>query len=220
MTFTGVQNHRAPLRTVPLTLRVPELMLAGLAARARQFGNLPVADYAGQLLNAAYVARIGQERAEIASDRDLDAMVKLALACAGQADTAAIGKFLGMDEALVARILNGWRTAGKAGAAVKAVAPAEAAAPAKAKAAPERVGLPDSAMLLFAAIAEKCREGEADMDTKGLGAEAGLGEQTMHWARNRLEQTGMIVWTKAVGRSRPRCRLTIEGEALAREIAG
>jgi hypothetical protein len=68
--------------------------------------------YAQMLFDAAFAARIGQERGEPASDAELDEQVRLVFACAGQGDTAAIARATGVPEARVVRILEAWKDTG------------------------------------------------------------------------------------------------------------
>lgn len=69
--------------------------------------------YAKMLFEAGYAARIGQERDQPPIDRELDDQVRLVFALAGQADTKAIAKAVGIPEERVVRILDGWREVGK-----------------------------------------------------------------------------------------------------------
>lgn len=69
--------------------------------------------YATLLYEAAFSARIGQERGDPVTDADLDEQVRLVFACAGQADTAAIAKATGIPEPRVVKILQGWKQAGR-----------------------------------------------------------------------------------------------------------
>ncbi len=70
--------------------------------------------YAALLYEAAFAARIGQERGDPVTDAELDEQVRLVFACAGQANTAAIAKATGIPEVRVVRILDGWKKAGRA----------------------------------------------------------------------------------------------------------
>ena len=69
------------------------------------------AAYAQMLFDAAFAARIGQERAAPVSDTELDEQVRAVLCLAGQFDVPAIAQALGLSEALVGKILDGWRGA-------------------------------------------------------------------------------------------------------------
>ncbi len=70
--------------------------------------------YATLLYEAAFAARIGQERDAPVTDVELDEQVRLVFACAGQGDTAAIAKAIGIPPARVEKILKAWKQAGRA----------------------------------------------------------------------------------------------------------
>lgn len=95
-------------KPVPVTLQVPPKAYQRLHESAKARGYKPTA-YAQLLFDAAFAARVGQERGTPASDGELDEQVRLVFACAGQADTAAIAKSTGVAEARVAKILEGLR---------------------------------------------------------------------------------------------------------------
>jgi hypothetical protein len=106
---------------------IEEALYQRLASRASAM-NMPTSKYARLIFDAAYAARIGQEKQIPASDRDLDETVKLVFACAGHGSSAMTAKALGISEALVERIKEGWSTALKDGLPKKAAAPAAARA--------------------------------------------------------------------------------------------
>lgn len=193
---------------VPLTLKVHPRMAEGLRARGAAMGNMTGEAYAGLLLEAAYAARIGRERGEAPADRDLDAMVRLVLACAGAADTATIATFLGIPEATVERVLAGWRLA--AGGT-----PARPKAPAASPPARRHADLTDMQMQLFLHLAETCGNGEAAASLKRIGAALGVSEQSMHNALKVLVKAGLVLWTAGNGRIPARARLTDAGKALS-----
>ncbi|TPN79986.1 hypothetical protein [Mesorhizobium sp. B1-1-2] len=76
--------------------------------RARDHGVSPTA-MAKMLFEAAFAARVGQERGAPVSDTELDEQVTLVFACAGQGSLAAIAKATGVKPDLVERILKAWR---------------------------------------------------------------------------------------------------------------
>lgn len=96
-----------------LGITVSPRVYAGVASRAKQLGLTPTG-FAKLLFEAGYAARIGQERGVPATDAELDEQVRLALACAGQGNTAAISRATGMPEARVVRILDAWKRTGRA----------------------------------------------------------------------------------------------------------
>ncbi|MER9056460.1 hypothetical protein [Mesorhizobium sp. M0910] len=81
--------------------------------RARSQGMSPTG-YAKLLFDAAFAARIGQERGDPASDAELDRQVTLVFACAGQGDAEAISTATGVRLSLVTMILRAWRKQGGA----------------------------------------------------------------------------------------------------------
>ncbi|RWQ12371.1 hypothetical protein [Mesorhizobium sp.] len=80
--------------------------------RARTQGMSPTG-YAKLLFDAAFAARIGQERGDPVSDAELDRQVTLVFACAGHGDAEAIATATGVRLSLVTKILKGWRKQGK-----------------------------------------------------------------------------------------------------------
>jgi len=76
--------------------------------RARELGLTPTG-FAKLLFEAAFAARVGQERGLPANDAELDEQVRLVFACAGQADVAAIARATGVMPSLAEKILKAWR---------------------------------------------------------------------------------------------------------------
>jgi hypothetical protein len=76
--------------------------------RAREQGLTPTA-FAKLLFEAAFAARVGQERGLPVDDAELDEQVRLVFACAGQADVAAIARATGVKPSLAEKILKAWR---------------------------------------------------------------------------------------------------------------
>jgi hypothetical protein len=97
------------VRPIPVTLKVPPRMHQRMHEMGRTLGYTGT-QYAELLLNAAFAARVGQERGEEPSDRELDEQVKLVFACGGQGNTAAIARATGVPEHRVVKILEAWRT--------------------------------------------------------------------------------------------------------------
>lgn len=83
-----------------------------VSRRAKELGQSPTA-YAKMLFEAGFAARIGQERDAPLDDTELDEQVRLVFACAGQGNTASIAKSIGVPEARVVKILDGWRKLGR-----------------------------------------------------------------------------------------------------------
>jgi hypothetical protein len=100
---------------ISITVKLPPKAHQKLFEMGKARGYQPSA-YAQLLFDAAFAARIGQERDDPVSDADLDDQVRLVFALAGQADTAAIAKATGVPEPRVTRILEGWRQAGRGAA--------------------------------------------------------------------------------------------------------
>lgn len=93
-----------------LTMKLDPLQEKALSASARQAGyGDKVQLYANLLFEAAFAARIGQERSAAPLDRELDEQVKLVFCMAGTAPVAAIATALGVPGERVARILDGWK---------------------------------------------------------------------------------------------------------------
>lgn len=89
-----------------------------LSVMAGERGFKP-SHYVQLLFDAAYAARIGQERNQPASDAELDEQVRLVMLLSGQTDTATMARATGVPEARCAQILDALRQRkrGKAGAA-------------------------------------------------------------------------------------------------------
>lgn len=103
----------APVPMVTLPIKITAKAQSVLFDAAKKAGYRSASDYGALLFNAAFAARVGQMRDQPVSDRELDEQVRLVLACAGQADTAAIGKAVGIPEAGVVKILDAWRAVGR-----------------------------------------------------------------------------------------------------------
>ncbi|WP_309086435.1 hypothetical protein [Chelativorans sp.] len=108
-------------KPVPITISLLPKAHQRLFELAKAKGYRP-SEYAQLLFDAAFAARVGQERGIPASDAELDEQVRLVFACAGQGSTAAIAKATGLPEARVTRVLDGLRelrrrSGGRGGAA-------------------------------------------------------------------------------------------------------
>lgn len=95
---------------ISITIKVPPRGHQRLHEMAKAKGYRAAA-YAQMLFEAAFAARIGQERGAPVSDTELDEQVRAVLCLAGQFDVPAIARALGLSEALVSKILDGWRSA-------------------------------------------------------------------------------------------------------------
>lgn len=93
---------------ITMKIKVPAVTHRKLFEMGKAKGYSP-STYAQMLFDAAFAARIGQERGTPASDAELDEQVRLVFALAGQADTAAIARATGVPEARVTKILAGFR---------------------------------------------------------------------------------------------------------------
>lgn len=96
--------------TVQVGIRISARAHGALAKRASEVGVSP-SGYAKMLFEAAFAARIGQERNDPPADAELDEQVRLVFALAGQGSTAAIARATGIPEPRVVRILDAWRQA-------------------------------------------------------------------------------------------------------------
>lgn len=94
--------------TQQINLRVTPLVYRNVLARAQAMG-LPAGGYAKLLFEAAYSARIGREKQLPVADAELDEQVRAVFCLAGEFDTAAIARTLGLTETFVAKVLDGWR---------------------------------------------------------------------------------------------------------------
>jgi len=93
---------------ITVSLRVPPKVYQRLHEFAKARGYTATA-YAHLLFEAAFAARVGQERGDPITDAELDEQVRLVFACAGQGDTSAISKATGLPEPRVMRILDALR---------------------------------------------------------------------------------------------------------------
>ena len=97
-----------PVERTQFAIAVSPKVFDAVTKRAREQGLSPTA-FAKLLFEAAFAARIGQERGLPADDAELDEQVRLVFACAGQADIAAIARATGVKPALADKILKAWR---------------------------------------------------------------------------------------------------------------
>ncbi|RUM97893.1 hypothetical protein EET67_09750 [Pseudaminobacter arsenicus] len=97
-----------PPAPISITIKVPPRAHQRLHEMAKPRGYTTTA-YAQLLFDAAFAARVGQERDDPISDAELDEQVRLVFACAGQGDAAAIAKATGVPAARVDRILQALR---------------------------------------------------------------------------------------------------------------
>lgn len=95
-------------QAITITIKVAPRAHQRLHEMAKPKGYTPTA-YAQLLFDAAFAARIGQERADPVSDAELDEHVRLVFALAGQADAAAIARATGVPKSRVTQILDGFR---------------------------------------------------------------------------------------------------------------
>lgn len=96
------------MQTVQIMFSVPALVHTNLAKRAN-FLNIRPAEYARRLFEAAYASRIADERGTSSEDAALDNQVRQVFLLA-DCEPPHIAETLGMPEARVTRILDGWRT--------------------------------------------------------------------------------------------------------------
>jgi hypothetical protein len=101
------------MTSILITIKVPPQTHRRLYEQAKAKGYSASA-YAQMLFDAAFAARMGQLRDDPVGDAELDEQVWLVFACAGQGDVAAIAKATGVKQTLVAKILAGWKQAGRA----------------------------------------------------------------------------------------------------------
>lgn len=95
-------------KTAPVSLAIPVPMYAALVKRAAPL-NIRPSEYAHRLLNAAWAARVSDERGEESGDAALDRQVKQTFLLA-DCEPEFIANALGIPQARVERILDGWRT--------------------------------------------------------------------------------------------------------------
>lgn len=93
--------------TVPLTISVSKIVAANLARRAAPM-NIRPSEYARRLFEAAYAARIAQERGEDCGDPALERQVRDVFLLA-DCEPDFIAEALGLPVERVRRILDGWR---------------------------------------------------------------------------------------------------------------
>ncbi|MFK4824823.1 hypothetical protein ACI0FM_08545 [Paenochrobactrum sp. BZR 588] len=94
--------------SVILNLKLTDRVSRRLNLSAKRLGYSP-SEYAQLLFEAAFAARIGQERDIPPSDAELDEQVKCVLLLAGKTDTASMAKATGIPEARCAAILEAVR---------------------------------------------------------------------------------------------------------------
>lgn len=99
--------HAQPPK-VEIRLRVTTKVHQRISVAAKAAG-MPASVYAQLLFDAAYAARVGQERGDEPLDAELDEQVRLVFALAGQADADAIAKATGVPAPRVTRILQAFR---------------------------------------------------------------------------------------------------------------
>lgn len=97
---------------VALTIKVRPRAYQRLCEMGKARGYQP-GTFAQLLFDAAFAARVGQERDDPVADEELDEQVRLVFACAGQGDTGAIAKATGVPQPRVATILAGFKTVTK-----------------------------------------------------------------------------------------------------------
>ena len=198
-----------------LTLTVAQSLAAGIAGQAGKAGVTPES-HARILLEAAFAARCGRCRPDTGAERDLDEQVRLAFACAGQADTAAIARTIGIPEARVMRILAGWRRVlGEEGGETEHAPPPSAGAGGNAPPA-----LDDKAALLFVSIASAVASGRSKITNAELETELDLSPPAFAARRRRLVAAGLIETErkrKGAGRGM-HYRLTDRGRAFLAEF--
>lgn len=111
----SVARARRSEKPVPIEILVAPRCRERLheAARAR---GMTASVYASLLFDAAFAARVGQERGDPPADAELEEQLRLVFCMAGQADTAAIARATGIPEKRVTRLLDGWKQAGRGAA--------------------------------------------------------------------------------------------------------
>lgn len=102
---------RAPQRQVGITLSIPERAKVTLDRQAKERG-VGSSIWAGQVFDLGFAAVCAREKDMPITDADLDAIVGATLLLweRGEWDSASISKGLGVSEATVSRILDGWRS--------------------------------------------------------------------------------------------------------------
>lgn len=118
-------TRAAHTKTRPITLLLPEPMVARMEERARIMGRR-LTDYVRLLLDAAYAARCAHEKGEASYDRDLDRQVRLVFLLS-DCEPDFIAETLGLPKARVKAIVEGWKSeAGEMAAKPALLAPAPA----------------------------------------------------------------------------------------------
>lgn len=208
-------------QNVTLQLPVSAAMYHAMHERARQLGHGRAANYAGLLLNAAFNARIGHERGEPSSDRELDEQVKLVFAHAGQGRAEAIGRAIGVPAARVERILEGLKLHFASRAAsppAAAGAPAAQAKPARAKGGGGPVELTDAQSLIFTEIASRCAAGVTTASYAHLREICATTDQTIAQTVKACREGGLLTVRKLGNTNN--YALTAAGRAMLAELAG
>lgn len=103
-------------RMIGITINVPERAKETLDRQASERG-CATSVFAGQVFDIGFAAICAREKSMPLTDADLDAIAgaTLLLWSRGDWETASIAKGLGVPEATVARILDGWREYRRAG---------------------------------------------------------------------------------------------------------
>lgn len=94
---------------VQISFSVPRTVATNVAKRAEPL-NIRLSEYARRLFEAAYAARVAQERGESSGDRSLDRQVRDVFLLA-DCEPEFVADALGMPVIRVRRILDGWRQA-------------------------------------------------------------------------------------------------------------
>lgn len=95
--------------SVILNLKLTDQVSRRLNLSAKRLGY-SAREYAQLLFEAAFAARIGQERGIPSTDAELDEQVKCVLLLAGKTDTASMARATGIPEARCATILEAVRS--------------------------------------------------------------------------------------------------------------
>lgn len=103
-------NHRRTQKLVGLTLTVPERAKETLDKQARARG-MTTSQWAGLVFDMGFAAICARDKSMPIADDDLDAIVGATLLLKTEKNwsTADVAKKLGVSEAVVSRILDGWR---------------------------------------------------------------------------------------------------------------
>ena len=102
---------RTAFKLVGVMINVPEKAKTTLDRQAAERG-VASSIWAGQVFDLGFAAVCARERGMPVTDADLDAIVGATLLLweRGEWNSASIAKGLGVPEATVSRILDGWRT--------------------------------------------------------------------------------------------------------------